>query len=111
VAGNRPKLFSDKHDNAYLIFATRGESSEVGDDIFFLEGDLVIAAATARSQWTDWKIVHVEHGPFLNEMLGDPCRWQQEGVLSVLVQETPQRPHEATPLRLLDFSVRTSSGD
>ena len=89
VPGNRPKVFVDKEDNAFLIYAANG--------------DLVIAAATAASKWTDWAVVHVEKGPFVNEMLGDPYRWRQEGILSVLVQESPENPHDPTPLRILDF--------
>ncbi len=46
---SRPQLWFDSHDNAYLIC--------VGED-------LIIAAATAKSHWTDWKIVHRETGPF-----------------------------------------------
>lgn len=104
VAGNRPKLFMDGNDNAYLIYAARYESGKMENDVFFLAGDLVIATATASSKWTDWRAIHVEKGPFLNEMLGDLYRWKQEGILSVMVQESPTEAHEATPLRILDFS-------
>ncbi len=64
------------------------------------------ATAVCASKWTDWKIVHVQKGPFLAGMLGDPYRWKSEGVLSVMVQESPEKPHQATPLRILDFSVQ-----
>jgi len=73
--------------------------------IYIARGNLGIAGASAASQWADWKIVHEEKGPFLNEMLGDPYRWRMNGILSVLVQETPQKAHEATALRILDFTV------
>jgi hypothetical protein len=76
------------------------------NDVFLLAGDLVIAAATANSKWTDWRVIHVERGPFVNEMLGDPYRWKQEGILSVMVQESPKEVHQPTPLRLLDFSFK-----
>lgn len=93
--GNRPKLFIDSRDNAVLIFGTdRGPAS-----------DLQIAVASAASEWTDWRIAHTEPGPFVNEMLGDRVRWTEEGVLSIMVQDTPQQPHEPTPLRVLDFTV------
>ncbi len=104
VAGNRPKLFMDGNDNAYLIYAARYESAKMEDDVFFLAGDLVIATATANSKWTDWRTIHVEKGCFLNEMLGDRYRWKQEGILSIMVQESPKEAHQATPLRILDFS-------
>ena len=69
------------------------------------QGDLLVAGATAASKWTDWRILHREQGPFVNEMLGDPYRWQQGGVLSVMVQESPAAAHQATPLRILDYTV------
>jgi hypothetical protein len=66
--------------------------------------ELVIAAATARSQWTDWKVSLLERGFFLNELLGDLYRWKQEDILSVMVQESPEKVREPTPLRILDFT-------
>ncbi len=91
-AGNRPKVFVDRHDNLLLVYGR--------------EGHLEIAAASAARQWNDWQIVHVEPGPFVNEMLGDPYRWQADGVLSVLVQAMPAQPHDSTPLRIVSFSVQ-----
>ena len=41
----------------------------MADGVFFTTGDLVIAAARADSKWTDWRVVHVEKGPFVAEML------------------------------------------
>jgi hypothetical protein len=84
ISGNRPKLFIDRKDNAYLIYGK--------------EENLEIAAATANSGYEDWKVIHMEQGPFVNEMLGDPYRWEREGILSVLVQESPENPTEPTPL-------------
>jgi len=105
VAGNRPKLFFDRRDNAYLIFNRwrRAEPDVDRRGVFYVTGDLVIMAATPGTQWADWKVIHTEPGPFVNEMLGDPYRWQDEGILSVLVQESPTKPHEPTRLRILDF--------
>jgi len=98
VAGNRPKLFFDKTDNAYLIFRNA--------DLFVQSGDLVIAAATAASKWTDWQVIHTEKGPFVNEMLGDLYRWKRDGILSIMAQDAPAKAHEETPLRILDFTFR-----
>lgn len=103
-AGNRPKVFVDPLDNAYMIFGTRRRDAGLADGHLHVEGDLVIAAATSASKWTDWRIVHRESGPFVNEMLGDLYRWKQDGVLSVMVQESPEKPHQPTALRILDFS-------
>jgi len=91
VSGSRPKLFIDKNDNTYLLYEK--------------EGNLEIAAASPKTGYTDWKVVLLENGPFVNEMLGDPYRWTQEGILSVLVQDSPENPSEPTPLRILDFQI------
>ena len=107
MAGNRPKLFIDENDNAYLIYCAQHDSIGVDQDIGFSAGDLIIAAATADSRWTDWQVIHAERGPFVNEMLGDLYRWKEEGILSVIVQELPKEDHDPTPLRILDFSFKT----
>ena len=91
VAGNRPKLFIDEANNTYLIFMRAG--------------DLVIMNAQADGKWADWKVIHQEKGPFLNEMLGDFYRWKESGILSVMVQESPKQDHESTPLRIIDFQL------
>jgi hypothetical protein len=105
IAGNRPKLFIDRDDNCYLIFSRKSAAKRMDWDIYFSKGDLVIMAATAKSQWTDWQVIHTEKGPFVNEMLGDVYRWKTSGVLSVMVQDSPTNPREATPLRVLDFKM------
>lgn len=105
-AGNRPKLFFDKNDNAYLIFGRKITAKKIYSGILFPEGDLVIMAATAHSSWTDWKVIHIEKGSFVNEMLGDVYRWNKSDVLSVMVQESPEQNHDPTSLRIIDFQVR-----
>lgn len=89
-AGNRPKIFLDSEGNAFLITN--------------VEDNLHILGASAKAEWADWRLLHVEKGPFVNEMLGDLYRWQQDGVLSVMVQGKPDKPHDPTALRVLDFS-------
>jgi hypothetical protein len=102
---NRQKLFFDKQDNALMIFNGRRPEGKLDSrSVYFDQGGLVIMAATAASRWTDWQVIHAELGPFMNEMLGDPYRWQEEGVLSVLVQESPVQPRDPTALRILDFA-------
>ncbi|MHC4995091.1 MAG: BNR repeat-containing protein [Planctomycetota bacterium] len=95
VAGNRPKIFLDAEDNAYMIYQRRTLDRS---------GPIRIAAATASSGWTDWQTIYEEAGPFLNDLLGDRYRWAKDGTLSVLVQQTPGQAHEPTPLRILDFT-------
>ncbi|MCP4614158.1 MAG: hypothetical protein GY845_36190 [Planctomycetes bacterium] len=104
ISGNRSKIFIDNLDNAYIIYGMRRQSVKLADGHLHSAGDIVIAAATAASKWKDWKVFHIEKGPFLNEMLGDLYRWKKEGILSVMVQQSPTKSHEPTPLRILDFS-------
>ena len=72
--------------------------------IYFTHGGLAICAATASSAWTDWQVVYADPGPYINEMLGDVHRFKQDGILSVMVQNTPSTPGASTPLRILDFT-------
>ncbi len=101
IAGDRPKIFADKNDNIYMIYGAQHTGSE--KNLNYAEGDLMIATAGSGSGWTDWKIIHVEKGPFVNEMLGDVYRWKNDGILSVMVQGMPSTVHKSTPLRILDF--------
>lgn len=104
--GSRPKLFIHSNGDAFLIYQSRrGTIDPYDTGIYFDEGDLTIQAATAAEQWDDWQVVHTEDGPFLNEMLGDHYRFEQEEVLSVMVQESPSYHGESTPLRIIDFSL------
>jgi hypothetical protein len=104
IAGDRPKVFVDERDNAYLIYAVRNEVEGRVGNVSYREHDLVIAGASAESNWTDWTILHAEPGPFQREMLGDLYRWQQEGVLSIMAQQRSDQPRDPTPLRILDFN-------
>ena len=92
VAGSRPKTFLDRADNAYLIFEKSGK--------------LIIMGATASTSWKDWRVLHTERGGFCNEMLGDFYRWQNSGVLSIMVQDKPVKKHQPTSLRILDFQFQ-----
>ena len=101
VSGSRPKLFVDPGDRLFLISTDRKLRSSSPS-----EGHLVIRAASPMKRWTDWTEIHVERGPFVNEMLGDCARWHDHSVLSIMVQNQPESAHEATPLRLLDFGIQ-----
>jgi hypothetical protein len=104
IAGDRPKIFADKNDNLYMIFSAQHSGS--ANNMKYAEGDLVIAATGVSSKWTNWQMIHVEKGPFVNEMLGDVYRWKNNGILSVMVQGMPSKVHESTPLLILDFTFK-----
>ena len=107
--GTRPKVFMDADNSAFVIYATPETSAQLADGHLHRRGDLVIAAASAQSKWTDWEVVHTERGPFLNEMLGDPFRWKAESTLSIMVQKSPRQAHQSTPLRILDFGIQSAA--
>jgi len=91
-AGSRPKLFMTPENDAIVIVN--------------VEGRLHLYGATASALWEDWRLLHAEPGYFVNEMLGDPSRWRAEGVLYVVVQDSPAAPHAPTSLRVIDFATR-----
>jgi rhamnogalacturonyl hydrolase YesR len=103
VAGSRPRLYIDDQDNLIMIYNRPVANSVMESGIYFTEGDLVIAVATARAHWLDWRVVTEEKGPFINEMLADPIRWKSEKILSIMVQETPKVIGTPSPLRVLDY--------
>jgi hypothetical protein len=73
--------------------------------LYFPNGKLVIAHATAASGWSDWTRVYENDGPFLGEVLNDPYRLGADDVLSIMMQSSPKSPGEATALRVLDFRL------
>jgi hypothetical protein len=89
--GSRPKLFIRDNGDAFMIHRST-------------DSDLVIVAATEANQWTSWQIIHTESGSFLGEPLGDPYRFQ-DGILSVLLQDSPATEGDPTPIRVLDFQL------
>lgn len=91
--GSRPALWFDKNENAYIVFP---------GDRFNPSQDLSIAAATAKSRWTDWKIIYRERGPFSGQPQLD--HYNKPGVMSVYLQEAPKVANgTASPLRVLEF--------
>lgn len=102
--GNRGKILLDANDNAYAVFLLN-KTDKWDWNIYFTHGELVIAAASAESKWTDWKVIHRDPGPFLNQVLFDDVRWESDSVLSLFLQDSPEKPHLPTPLRVLDFHI------
>lgn len=102
--GSRPKLFIRSNGDAYAVYQSWRSASLTGTGIYILNGDLVIAAATEASQWTDWQTLHVESGPFLGEALADPYYFE-DGVLSVVMQNSPGTTGASTSLRVLNYQL------
>ncbi len=105
-AGNRPKIFADKNDNLVLIYGGQPDNNLDEKNVEVKKSNLVIAAATARNKWKDWQVVYTAKGPFVNEMLGDYYRWRNEGILSVLAQDFPEKVHEPSSLKVYDFLIQ-----
>tara|TARA_R110002051_G_scaffold318695_1_gene401376 strand:- start:10077 stop:11504 length:1428 start_codon:yes stop_codon:yes gene_type:complete len=103
--GNRPKVFTDKHDNLIMIYAGNTEGGIKNYDQN--NRDLIIATATAKNMWKDWSITHVVKGPFINDMLGDFYRWKNEGILSIMVQNVPKR--KQSKLKVVDLTFKFKS--
>lgn len=102
--GSRPKLFIRSNGDAFVIYQSRQSVDLYSTDIYFLDGDLTIQAATAAGSWTDWQVIYVEPGEFLSEALADPYRFE-DGVLSVMMQESPASEGQSTALRVLDYQL------
>ena len=104
AVGQRPKMFFDANDNAIAIYQAGAFTSS---GIYINNGDLVIAAATKSSNWTDWKIIKTEAGPFVSETQADARMLALNGTLSVVMQESPTAttPAQGTNMRALDFAI------
>src|SRR5581483_1038778 len=110
--GSRPKIFFDSSDNAFAIYQVKSDTpalvggSGSNGNLYFANGDLVISAASKASNWTDWKIIKVEAGPFISEAQGDPELMESNGTLSIVMQKSPTLTgNQATALRSLDYSL------
>ncbi|MBA4147800.1 MAG: BNR-4 repeat-containing protein [Verrucomicrobia bacterium] len=91
--GSRPQLWFDKNDNAYIVF--------VGDR-YNPSPNLSIAAASAKSKWNDWKVIHEQRGPFTGQPQVD--RYAGPNVFSIYIQEEPKNTEVGfSPLKVIDF--------
>jgi len=91
--GVRPELAVDAADNLILVFREQDTRR------------LRIAAATAASTWSDWAAIHASRRLYDCEPLIDRYRWQDEGALSVYVQDKPAASGEPSALRVLTFRI------
>ena len=69
----------------------------------FEPGELVLARAKKENNYKDWQIIYSQKGPFGNEILGDYYRWKKEGILSLMLQKTPDKIHQPTALKVIDL--------
>ncbi|MFT3789365.1 MAG: BNR-4 repeat-containing protein [Tepidisphaeraceae bacterium] len=111
--GARPKIFFDANDNAVAIYQSVAGGGNLtggtGSNLYFENGDLVLAMASKASNWTDWKIVKVESGNFISEAQADAELFASTGVLSVVMQTSPTLTTNAgTSLRTLDYSFTST---
>ncbi|AZM58535.1 MULTISPECIES: BNR repeat-containing protein [unclassified Streptomyces] len=86
-SSGRTKLVLDRHDNAYAVLP-----------------HVRIAAASAASGHTDWRLLYDGAPNAFGEVVIDETRVAQDGVLSVMYQEksTGTTP---SPLRVADFRL------
>ena len=96
--GNRPKLVSDRKDNLYLVFI-RKDHFDAKDQ----GAPLVIVKATAKTEWKDWKEVYVSKEKYFNEPQLDLPRWTKDNVLSIMVQDVPDREGSSSNIKVLDI--------
>ncbi|MBD0726530.1 hypothetical protein B6A10_15250 [Flavobacterium sp. L1I52] len=101
TVGNRPKVFTDKNDNLIMIYCGTSQNSKKNNK----DQDLVIAVATAKSNWQDWQIAHKIQGPFMNDMLADVYRWKNENILSIMLQGTPENVRQPSKLQVIDLNI------
>jgi hypothetical protein len=102
--GSRPKIGFDAAGNLYATFisAPSGTAGVPG----YTNGKLVIATASASTQYTNWDVVQALDTQFDGEPMIDQARLLADNILSVYIQE-----HSAittvvgTPLHAYDFVV------
>jgi len=64
-----------------------------------------VAAATAKEQWTDWRVVYTSECDYVGEPRVDLLRWRAEHLLSVYVQQKPAQPGQPSSLWSIDLQV------
>ncbi|KKK56996.1 hypothetical protein LCGC14_3058900, partial [marine sediment metagenome] len=72
---------------------------------FNYKAKIILLGATAENQYSDWKVIHKEEGPWNGEPLPDLSRWREEGILSIYMQKDSSKSGEPTDLYVVDFSI------
>lgn len=108
--GGRAQIVSDAGGNVFAAFASPGVASDHSRN-FYDGGTLVIAGATAASNYDDWSILYRDNSFFANrsfegEPLIDQQRLLSDGILSVFIQEGSNNSGVTTSdLHIFDFAV------
>lgn len=93
-SSGRTKLAFDHNDDAYVVLP-----------------DARIIAASAKSNWTDWRIVwEAQDIDNVSELILDRQRLARDGVLTVAYQET-SASNAPSAYRLADFRLGTGAPD
>jgi len=94
------------HSRAMGFDGGRGKivADRNGDAMFVYKGGF-IATATARSAYSDWRMVLKPDRNYLTEPIYDLPRWRAENVLSVYIQERAGFPGLPSALRVVDFKL------
>ena len=94
---NRAKLVSTPDSDLIAMFNNKAR--------------IVLMTATAKKQYSDWRVLHIEEGPWDGEVLPDLGRWRDEGVLSIYMQMEPANRHDPTDLCVVDFHLTGKGTD
>ena len=104
--GSRPKIAYDENGNVFAAFTSPGIAR--ADSRNYLDpGGLVIAGATAASNYSDWSILFHDTTLYEGEPLVDQQRLLRDGILSVMIQDTnfARTGIAISNLRVFDFAV------
>ena len=110
--GSRPKIAFDQDGNVYAAFLSPGVARAANRN-YLDPGGLVIAGASASSNYSDWNILYHDPMIYEGEPLVDQQRLLRDGILSVLVQDAnlSQTGLAASNIRVYDFELTSPSPD
>ncbi len=98
IDSTRPKMFFDANDNAIAIYCTNNGPG----------GSLVIAEASAASNWTDWQIAYSTSGTaggYFSEAQADASQLVAKGILTVEMQDNPAVAAGPSAIHALNFNI------
>ena len=111
--GTRGNIAYDLDGNVYAAYTSPGIAGDHNRN-FYDPGTLIVAGATADSDYQDWSILYRDDSVFNRFFEGEPAIDQQrlvnDGVLSVFVQEGSSNSGVTTSdLHILDFNITDTS--